>query len=168
MTRPQLAQLLHAPVIPSPTLLQRLDHIFFTGSAEQRRTIALKNKGVEAEVLEAGRNLEAAGKPVTYGTISDIMNFSFTSFEDDVWDIRAVNGIISRLLCRRQNLTDEEDVLITIIEVAIDQLNEMGEPIVRGAILRILGSSEERLDCSPRINALLKTIPKLPPHERIS
>jgi len=164
----QLAQLLHAPVIPSPTLLQRLEHILFTGLAEQRRKLALKNKGVEAEVLEAVRNLEAADKPVTYGTISNIMNFSYTSFEDDVWDIRAVNGIISRLLCRRQNLTGEENVLITKTEVAIDQLNQMGEPIVRGAILRILGSSEERLDRSPRLNALLKTIPKFPPHERSS
>ena len=164
----QLAQLQHASVIPSPTLLQRLEHILFTGRAEQRREIALKNKGVEAEVLEVVRNLEAADKPVTYGTISDIMNFSYTSFEDDVWDIRAVNDIISRLLCRRQNLTGEEDVLITKIEVAIDQLNEMGEPIVHRAILRILGSGEERLDRSPRLKALLKTIPIFLPHERSS
>lgn len=162
----QLAQLLHAPVIPSPTLLQQLEHILIMGREEQRRKIALKNKGVEAEVLEVVRNLEAADKPVTYGTISDIMKFSYTSFEDNVWDIRAVNGIISRLLCRRQNLTGEEDVLITKIEVAIDQLNEMGEPIVRGAILRILGSSEERLDSFPRLEALLKTILKFPQHER--
>jgi hypothetical protein len=52
--------------------------------------------------------------------------------------------------------------------VAIDQLNEMSEPIVRKAILRILGSGEECLDRSPRLNALLKTIPIFLPHERSS
>jgi len=157
----KLAQLLHAPVIPSPTLLQHLEHILYNGRAEQRRKTALKNKMLELEVLEVMRSLEAAGKPVTYGSISDMMNFSYVSFEDDVWDIQAVNDIISHLLCHQQCLTDEEDILVTKIEIAIDQLEEIGEPLVRGAILQIVGRDEGYLNRYSPAKTLLENIPMI-------
>ncbi len=158
----KMAQLLKAPVVPSPTLLQQLEHILSIGRAEQRRETASKNKILELEVREVVSSLEAVGKPVTYGSISDMMNFSYSSFEDDMWDIKAVNDIISHLLCHQQFLTDEEDIYITKIEMAVDQLEEIGEPVVRRAILHIVGREEEYLYRHPRVKALLKDIPNSP------
>lgn len=156
----KMARLLKAPVIPPPTLLQQLEYILSTGRAEQRRETASKNKVLELEVLEAVRSLEAAGKPVTYGSISEVMNFCYTSFGEEVWDLRAVNDIISCLLCRQQFLTDQEDILLTKLKVAVAQLEQMGEPVGRRAILQILGNGEGYLNRFPRIGALLKDIPK--------
>jgi hypothetical protein len=99
------------------------------------------------------------GKPVTYGSISDMMDFSYASFEDDVWDIPAVNDIISHLLCQQQFLTGEKDILITKIEVAIDQLVEIGEPVVRRAIFQLVGRDEGYLNRYPRAKTLLENIP---------
>jgi len=153
------ANLLNAPVVPSPTLLKQLENMIHNGRVEQRQKTSLKNQIIEQEILEVMKKLQEAGKLATYSSISEAIKFPYTSLKDDLWDIRALNYIIGYLLCRQRCLDKEEDMLVIRIEIAREQLEEVGEPIVRSTVLQIIERYEVGLSHYSHVKALLENIP---------
>ena len=155
----KFANLLNAPVVPSPTLLKQLANMINNGRVEQRQKTSLKNQIVEQEILEVMRKLQGAGKLATYSSISEAIKFPYTSLKDDLWDIRALNYIIGYLLCSQQCLGEEEDILVIRIKIACEQLKEVDEPIVRSTVLQIIERYEVGLSHYSHVKALLESIP---------
>jgi len=137
-----------------------LQQLVSAARAEQRQQAILEKNAIQHKVSETITQLELAGKPVTYRSISEMISAVSISSTGDWQTIRFLNQCFSQYLCDKRNVAQEEDMLLVRIEIAINQLKELDAVLTRRNIASIVGRYQEDLQQYPSIEVLWKDIPE--------
>ena len=155
-----IAQLSNTTASQLPSMGIELQHLVSAARAEQRQQAILEKHAIQHKVAEMITQLELAGKPVTYQSISEMISAVSISSKGDWKMIRFLNQYISQYLCNKQNVVQEEDMLLVRTEIAINQLKELDAVLTRRDIASLVGRYQEDLQQYPSIEVLWKDIPE--------
>ena len=120
----------------------------------------LEKNAITQKVAETITQLELAGEPVTYGSISEMISAVSISSRGGWQMIRFLNQCISHYLCEKRNITQEENMLLVRVEIAINQLKELDAVLTRRDIASVVRRYQKDLQQYPSIEALWRDIPE--------
>jgi transcriptional regulator with XRE-family HTH domain len=156
----RIAQLSNETVSQRPSLGIELQQLALAARAEQRQQAILEKNAITQKVAETITQLELAGEPVTYGSISEMISAVSISSRGGWQMIRFLNQCISQYLCEKRNIAQEEDMLLVRVEKAINQLKELDAVLTRRDIASVVRRYQKDLQQYPSIEALWRDIPE--------
>jgi hypothetical protein len=155
----QNAHLTYSELAQDPSVKRRFREISHGARSNQKQQQIINDNKIRTEINNVIEMLTRLGETITHKKVCNIVGLSFNSLKRDISIIRLLNDCMAHYTCQKLKI-EERYITIKRVEIAIDQLKELEEPLTLVALEKIIQNPSYQLTRDPQIQHLLQDVPR--------